>query len=344
MVNARSALTAYSDRIAPRIVASVIDPHQPGNATISDTGMTGQITDRRGERGDQLSARRLGDARLPPCAIVRTGSLDAEIGVDLVQWGDIDDDTADNSTEGAMQWALTGRVTARGRGRQPVPADASDASPRRVGALDRSPGNAVASLVRQQLPTGRWRAPLLGADAHSGQGCASTRRYGSWSYDVDDTDPTTEPVSTLLHETSMPLSVPDSDDWQDLDLDVSATVNALVGRLRPNAVLVYVIVPRGSPELDIDDVPADGVASSARRRRRSVGARRCSARDAASAGHRRAVGLRGSHRLAPPAATVEVSTSPIGRAFNAASVAAPKEQPPRNLSGKRTAREGNAGK
>jgi hypothetical protein len=39
-----------------------------------------------------------------------------------------------------------------------------------------------------------------------------------------------------------------------------------------------------------------------------------------------------------------VSTSPIGRAFNAASVAAPKEQPPRNLSGKRTAREGNAGK
>ena len=38
------------------------------------------------------------------------------------------------------------------------------------------------------------------------------------------------------------------------------------------------------------------------------------------------------------------STSPIGRAFNAASVAAPKEQPPRNLSGKRTAREGNAGK
>jgi hypothetical protein len=52
----------------------------------------------------------------------------------------------------------------------------------------------------------------------------------------------------------MPLTVPDSDAWQDLDLDVSATVNALVGRVRPNAVLVYVIVPRGSPELDIDDV------------------------------------------------------------------------------------------
>src|SRR6476661_8287980 len=36
--------------------------------------------------------------------------------------------------------------------------------------------------------------------------------------------------------------------------------------------------------------------------------------------------------------------TPVGRAFAAASGAAPKEQPPRNLSGKRTARGGNAGK
>jgi len=35
---------------------------------------------------------------------------------------------------------------------------------------------------------------------------------------------------------------------------VTETVNATVGDIRPNAVLVYVIVPRGSPELDIDDV------------------------------------------------------------------------------------------
>ncbi len=61
-------------------------------------------------------------------------------------------------------------------------------------------------------------------------------------------------MSTLLHETSIPLIVPDSSGWQDIDLDVTATVNAVVEGIRPNAVLVYVVVPRGSPELDIDDV------------------------------------------------------------------------------------------
>jgi hypothetical protein len=73
-------------------------------------------------------------------------------------------------------------------------------------------------------------------------------------YDVNDTDPTTEPVSTLMEEISLPLHVPDSADWRDLDVDISAIVNAPVGGLRPNAVLVYVIVPTGSPQLDIDDV------------------------------------------------------------------------------------------
>ena len=63
-------------------------------------------------------------------------------------------------------------------------------------------------------------------------------------------------MSTLLHETSVPLPLPvqSSSDWQDLDLDVTATVNAVVGTVRPNAVLVYVVVPSKSPELDIDDV------------------------------------------------------------------------------------------
>ena len=52
----------------------------------------------------------------------------------------------------------------------------------------------------------------------------------------------------------MPLAVPDSLDWRDLDIDVSSVVNEQIGGVRANAVLVYVIVPRESPELDIDDV------------------------------------------------------------------------------------------
>ena len=74
------------------------------------------------------------------------------------------------------------------------------------------------------------------------------------AYDVDDTDPTTEPVSTLLHQTAVPLAVPDSTQWTDVDVDVSSLVNQEVGSVRPNAVLLYINVPRGSKALDVDDV------------------------------------------------------------------------------------------
>ena len=73
-------------------------------------------------------------------------------------------------------------------------------------------------------------------------------------YDVDDTDPTTEPVSTLLHQTTVPLAVPDSKEWTDVDVDVSSLVNQDVGALRPNAVLLYISLPKGSADLDVDDL------------------------------------------------------------------------------------------
>ncbi|MEP7048555.1 MAG: hypothetical protein ABI949_17825 [Ilumatobacteraceae bacterium] len=52
----------------------------------------------------------------------------------------------------------------------------------------------------------------------------------------------------------MALPVVDSVGWRDLDLDLTAIVNARVNSTRPNAVLLYFIVPRGSPRLDIDDI------------------------------------------------------------------------------------------
>ncbi|HZX53246.1 MAG TPA: hypothetical protein VFE86_01125, partial [Ilumatobacteraceae bacterium] len=67
-------------------------------------------------------------------------------------------------------------------------------------------------------------------------------------------DPTTEPVSTLLDQTTVPLAVAGSTEWTDLDMDVSSLVNQKVGSLRPNAVLLYISVPKGSTVLDVDDV------------------------------------------------------------------------------------------
>jgi hypothetical protein len=50
------------------------------------------------------------------------------------------------------------------------------------------------------------------------------------------------------------LAVPDSTQWTDVDVDVSSLVNQEVGSVRPNAVLLYINVPRGSKALDVDDV------------------------------------------------------------------------------------------
>jgi hypothetical protein len=124
-------------------------------------------------------------------------------------------------------------------------------------------GASARTIARPTTPLHRWYdanfEPVDGEPEYSVQ--LRTRGEGvvdatlrTAAYDVDDTDPTTEPESTLLKETSMPLAVPDSIDWRDLDIDVTSIVNEKVGGVRANAVLVYVIVPRESPELDIDDV------------------------------------------------------------------------------------------
>ena len=110
LVNSRSALTAYSDRVEPCVIGSIIDSHLPGNAVISDTGMTGEITQTRDSTRVSYQLDDAGRAALPPCAVIRTGTFDGATGFDLLQWGDIDDNTADGENGGATQWTLTGNV------------------------------------------------------------------------------------------------------------------------------------------------------------------------------------------------------------------------------------------
>jgi poly-gamma-glutamate capsule biosynthesis protein CapA/YwtB (metallophosphatase superfamily) len=252
-INARSAMTAYSDRIEPRVVGSIIDPHLPGNAVVTDTGMTGEITHQRDSSKVSYLLDDSGDALLPPCAIVRAGSTAAEVGVDLMQWGDIDDEAADNSTEGGTEWSLTGNVTP----------EVDDENQFLRLAPSTARGTSARPIARSTTPLHRWFDakfdPVDGEPSYTLQ--LRTRGTGVTSaklrvavYDVDDTDPTTEPVSTLIHQTDVPLAVKDSKDWRDLDLDLTTLLNARVGSVRPNAVLLYIIVPRGSPRLDIDDV------------------------------------------------------------------------------------------
>ena len=253
LVNSRSALTAYSDRVEPCVIGSIIDSHLPGNAVISDTGMTGEITQTRDSTRVSYQLDDAGRAALPPCAVIRTGTFDGATGFDLLQWGDIDDNTADGENGGATQWTLTGNVISE--------VDEQNRYLRL--APTRVRGTSVRPVARSATPLHRWFDskfnPIDGEPSYTLQlRTRGTGVVGAFlrvaAYDVDDTDPTTEPVSTLIHETEVNLPLHDSPDWRDVDVDLSSLINAKVGSVRPNAVLLHVIVPKGSPRLDIDDV------------------------------------------------------------------------------------------
>jgi hypothetical protein len=73
-------------------------------------------------------------------------------------------------------------------------------------------------------------------------------------YDVNDTDPTVEPSSTVLHEADVEVPITREDLWRTVSLDISDLVNAEYGGVRPEAALVYVGAPAGDSRIDIDDV------------------------------------------------------------------------------------------
>ena len=261
LTNARSALAAYSDRIEPRIIGSIIDTHMAGNAVLSDTGTTGQIIDARDSSTVAYHLDPAGIVTLPPCVLVRTGTFQqqpssdtaVEVGVDLMQWGDIDDTTANDDSRGGTQWVLTGNATVEVDGGNQflrlAPTKARGVSVRQI-ARSSTPLHKLYDSAAQPVdgePNYTVHVRVRGAQDEQ-----ATLRIAV--YDVDDTDPTTEPVSTLLHETPIPLSVKKSTQWTDLDIDVTSELSAPEAGVRPNAALLYVELPRGSARIDIDEM------------------------------------------------------------------------------------------
>jgi hypothetical protein len=252
LMDGRSGLTAFSDRVTPRVIGSVVDPDLASTANLVDTGMTGEILRERPQASATYQLDQSGVADLPPCALLRTGSFTGEVGLDLLQWGDINDVTANNDETGAMHWVRVGSAT--------VEIDGSDQYLRLQPSNTRSAS--ARPIARSGTPLHRWfdtkLDPIDGEPSYtvrmrtraSGVSAATLRIA---VYDVNDTDPTTEPVSTLIRETSLPLEVVDSSEWRQLDFDVTEAVNTPIDGARPNAVLIYLELPAGSPSLDVDD-------------------------------------------------------------------------------------------
>jgi len=198
---------------------------------------------------------RAGEVRaLPSCSLVRsTGASPGEamVGRDLLAWGSLDDGTADDANAGGLHWRGDGALRwSRERGTYLHLESTAHAS---------APARQVA---RSDLPLHRWTDGvgngLDGDPRYTVQ--LSLRRAGDPPvlrlalYDVNDTDPTVEPTSTLLHTAEVALPLTSEGEWRTVSVDITDVVTSTYKGVRPEAVLVYVTAPAGDSRPDIDDV------------------------------------------------------------------------------------------
>jgi hypothetical protein len=82
-------------------------------------------------------------------------TVHGELGFDLLQWGDIDDVTADNSTTGATQWSLTGNVASDVDGSGQFLRLSPSTARGHHGAADRQVRHTSAPMVRCEVRSAR---------------------------------------------------------------------------------------------------------------------------------------------------------------------------------------------
>jgi poly-gamma-glutamate capsule biosynthesis protein CapA/YwtB (metallophosphatase superfamily) len=254
LVNASSMLAASSDRLDPQTAASVVDTGIATGAVLRRDG-TGYVIGNGPEPvTDSYSLGDDGFVSLPACAVVRPlpdQALGARVGLDLLGWGSFDDGTADRVNDGGMHWESDGTTRfATDRGTYlHLESDAhGSASARQV--------------ARSEVPHHRWfdaaGGPLDGEPEYTLR--LDVRRDGARPrvrvvlYDVNDTDPTVEPSSTVLHQADLVLPATADGEWQTASLDLSELLNNTYDGVRPEAAMVYVISRPGDNRLDIDNV------------------------------------------------------------------------------------------
>jgi poly-gamma-glutamate capsule biosynthesis protein CapA/YwtB (metallophosphatase superfamily) len=254
VLDARSALPAFSERAPDSQIISVFDDRRGDTASVDVR--SGLITAGRESRATPIATDSSGAGWLQTCAVAEVRP-DVEYGVDVMQWGAVDDVTADGASSGTLHWnspagassvvradggrslvlqsSLTDDVTVRPIGRASVPRH----------RLFGSDGGPLDGQARYEL---RLEARLTGVP--DGGQLPFARVV---TYDVRDTDPTVEPDSLQLSDQRLELPAID-EAWTDISIEVSDVLDKETDGIRPDSVLVFFTVPTGGARLEIDNV------------------------------------------------------------------------------------------
>ena len=269
MLDTRSAMPGVSSRVDGLRIGVVVD----GDDGVDDVTTAGVRFDRNTgvvepTRPESVATFDLDGGEVawqPPCRSMRVDDLPptVEYGVDRFGWGSIDDVTADWKRRSPMHWLLRspgGAGPTLGAGRS------GEATDDAIQVTARSSETGFARTV-SRVPTKRhhwWSeqgvvvdAPpafTFEFDARRTGGADGTVRFQA--YHVSDTDPTSDPESTLVAEWTVPIGLSEHDEWQHIEIPLTRlSVPETADEPEIDAVLVTFATPAArDQEFRFDDI------------------------------------------------------------------------------------------
>ncbi len=169
-------------------------------------------------------------ATLPPCFVMRADLLDdgVEYGIDLFDWGGFDDFTADGDRGRPMHW-----ITPADPDRWAMVQGSSDDPFDDALELISDSNKPVTARFAARINVSRHKiydtdegrpadAPpsySITFDAKRERGESPSLRFVV--YNVDDSDPTSDPESLELRDVEIPFDLPDDSEWHSITLEAA---------------------------------------------------------------------------------------------------------------------------